>query len=74
MEHFVLIGNTYHDGPFAGKPIGYGYRIKWGDNSFAVQGQPSPEEAKAMCIEWATKHGWTPPKWWQFWRWGDTKP
>jgi len=58
----------------SGAPTGYGYHIKWGWSSFAVRGQPSYEEAKRKCIEWATKHGWTPPKWWQFWRWNDTRP
>jgi hypothetical protein len=53
--------------------ITYGFTIKWGHNSFGVSNQPTAEEAQRVCIEWATKHGWTPPKWWQWWRWGDTK-
>lgn len=31
------------------------------------------DEAQKKCIEWAKKSGWTPPKWWQWWRWKDTK-
>jgi len=48
------------------------FTIKWGHASFTVRNQ-SYAEAKRQCVEWAQKHGWTPPKWWQWWRWKDTR-
>ena len=50
----------------------FGYEIKWGGNSCSVSGCSSQEEAKEKCVKFAKDLGWTPPKWWQFWRWGDT--
>jgi hypothetical protein len=58
----------------AALPYGYGYKIQWGNQSFAVCGCATEAEAKQKCIEWATKDGWTPPRWWQLWRWNDTRP
>lgn len=54
--------------------VGFGYEIYWGDSRYRVRGHLTPEAAKAACIAWATKNGWTPPEWWQFWRWNDTRP
>jgi hypothetical protein len=33
----------------------------------------SPDEAKDAAIQFAATQGWTNPRWWQFWRWGDTQ-
>lgn len=56
----------------------YGQTIKWTQwdgtkHAFTVSECESWEEARAIVVEWATERGWTPPKWWQFWRWGDTR-
>ena len=53
--------------------ICYGQTIVWGNrNSISVNGCATPEEAKQKAIEIAKRLGWTNPKWWQFWRAGDT--
>ena len=52
----------------------FGYSIRWGRQTFTVNGEPTHDEAKRKCIEWASKNGWPRPKWWQFWRWDDTRP
>lgn len=31
------------------------------------------DHVRAEAIRAAKKMGWTPPKWWQFWRWSDTR-
>jgi hypothetical protein len=59
---------------FGSLPHGWGYTIRWGDQTFAIKGCESAEEAKAKCVKWVTDNGWTPPKWWQWWRWDDTRP
>lgn len=51
----------------------YGQTIKMGDSSWGVHNCDTPEKATNSCIRYATKDGWTNPKWWQFWRWGDTR-
>lgn len=30
-------------------------------------------EAWHQVIGWARQSGWTPPRWWQWWRWRDTR-
>ena len=32
------------------------------------------QEAINGALALAREHGWTPPRWWQFWRWGDSRP
>ena len=32
------------------------------------------EEARIEAIKMARRHGWTYPKWYEFWRWKDTRP
>jgi hypothetical protein len=59
--------------------IKYGQEITWtsitGDKArVSVDGGDLPEEAVAEAIKLAKRYGWTPPKWWQFWRWSDTRP
>jgi hypothetical protein len=31
------------------------------------------EEATKEALTFAKLLGWTPPRWWQWWRWGDTR-
>lgn len=31
------------------------------------------DEARTAAITEASKLGWTPPRWFEFWRWRDTK-
>lgn len=50
----------------------YGQTIVWGKASFSVNGCLTPEEARQKAIEMAKQAGWTNPRWWQFWRAGDT--
>jgi hypothetical protein len=40
----------------------------------STSGYKSPVEATEVAIIKAMRHGWTYPKWWQFWRINDTKP
>ncbi len=75
IENQRLSAWSLPDNPFG---VGYGWHIKWTklDGSierFSVEGAPSLEEAQRQVEEWATRNGWTPPKWWQWWRWRDTK-
>lgn len=56
----------------ASMPILYGQTIVWGKASVSVNGCLTPEEAKRKAHEMAKASGWTNPKWWQFWRAGDT--
>ena len=56
----------------------YGFRINWktfDGESCCVKssGHKSIDHAKAYCIASAEMAGWTPPKWWQWWRRGDTR-
>lgn len=55
--------------------VGHGYYIQWnnGRDSIMVSGCETPEEAYEKAIAFATQSGWTPPKWWQFWRWNDSR-
>ena len=57
--------------------MSYGFNITWrqknGETSVTVRGRDTLEEAKQDCIESAKHFGWTNPKWWQWWRWGDTR-
>ena len=58
----------------------YGQSIKWTnrkDGSITIvetSGHSTPEKAKAQAIDDAIFFGWPGnPKWWQYWRRGDTK-
>jgi hypothetical protein len=42
-----------------------------GFDSIGVSGCESTEEACLKAEEMAWRSGWTNPKWWQYWRWGD---
>lgn len=53
----------------------YGQEIIWnslvGVHSVKVEGCETPEEARSTALRMAKKGGWTPPRWWQWWRWAD---
>lgn len=58
--------------------VSYGQSIHWTDfdgtvREVAVDHHSSPNEARRAVIALAAKQGWTAPKWWQFWRWNDTR-
>jgi len=55
----------------------YGQKIIWHDfwrnwQVVHVSGT-NPEHVRKLAIDSAKEMGWTPPKWWQFWRWDDTR-
>lgn len=57
----------------------YGYTIEYTEpygatGSISVNICKTKEEAQSECIRSALKGGWTYPRWWQWWRWGDTRP
>jgi hypothetical protein len=57
----------------------YGQGLAWTDitgrhHEITVSGCDTWEEAAREVIRLAEKDGWTPPRWWQFWRWNDTRP
>jgi len=56
----------------------YGQEIKWtrfnGAKSFvSCFNCESIEIAQEQALKSAKQAGWTPPKWWQWWRWKDTR-
>jgi len=56
----------------------YGHTIVWrhwrGSTSVTVDGCATPEQARDEAIRFAIQSGWTRPRWWQWWRWGDRLP
>ena len=57
--------------------VTYGVTIRWtdrnGQQSCGVDGCETAEEAWEQAEGFARRCGWTPPKWWQWWRWHDTR-
>ena len=53
----------------------YGQMMQWHDGygrqRIEVSGCSSLEEARASALHMALASGWTPPRWWQWWRWQD---
>lgn len=54
----------------------YGQSIYWTDRDGTVtrtttKGHSTPEDALRDALKQARAFGWTPPKWWQYWRWND---
>lgn len=41
---------------------------------YSVTGRDSWENAQLAVFELARQDGWTYPRWWQYWRWFDTRP
>lgn len=56
---------------------GYGITITWttlgGQRKFKSLNFPDYEEAWRVALDLARADGWYPPKWWQIWRWRDTR-
>ena len=55
----------------------YGQDITYTDfggskTTYGVSGCTTMEEAREQAIDLARGDGWTPPRWWQWWRRGDT--
>lgn len=40
-------------------------------STVSVEWKDSMEEAFNATLEFARELGWTPPRWWQWWRWRD---
>lgn len=56
----------------------FGQSVKWTDFSgtvteTSIDGCATEVQAKKEALEQAKRFGWTPPIWWQWWRWNDTK-
>ena len=54
----------------------YGFCMMWqgrrGDlTDVSVTGCANFNEAYRECMASAVRWGWTRPRWWQWWRWGD---
>jgi hypothetical protein len=58
-------------------PMRYGKTIAWhtpfhmGCCTVSYMDCATREEAHRLAIEAAINEGWTPPRWWQWWRWGE---
>ena len=56
---------------------GYGITITWtkwdGKRKFTSLNFPDFNEAWRAALDLARADGWYPPKWWEIWRWRDTK-
>ena len=55
----------------------WGFEIKWTKRDGVIsiastKGHPNEESARLQALENAKNFGWTPPKWWEYWRWNDT--
>lgn len=58
--------------------ITYGQTIKWtqldgSTTTVTVDDCETAKRAQDEAIRFAIECGWTPPRWWQFWRWNDTR-
>lgn len=58
--------------------IRYGQSIRWTSldgsvTEIAVSDCDSAKEARQKAIEFAEASGWRPPRWYEFWRWRDTR-
>lgn len=54
--------------------VSYGRTIRWygldgSVSTFTVDKCETPQEALSEAITSAKAFGWTPPRWWQWWRW-----
>ena len=52
---------------------GYDFTITHGTGAHGIRNAATPEDAKYRCISFAVRSGWTRPRWWQFWRYGETQ-
>ena len=56
--------------------IKYGQSVVWttwrgGKREIWIEGCNSLEYARQIVFKQARDAGWTPPRWWQWWRWRD---
>jgi len=56
----------------------YSQSVRWttireGEQNISVGNYLTQEEAQESAFRWAIHLGWTPLKWWQFWRRDDTR-
>ena len=61
-------------------PQTWSVRIDWSGwkgekEAITLTGDPGEplESVRKKAVDHATELGWTPPRWWQFWRWADTQ-
>ena len=60
-----------------GRGVVFGQSVRWTtlDGSVAdvhTTGHTTMDAAQETGFRMATRMGWTPIRWWKFWRWGDT--
>lgn len=56
--------------------MSYSQLISWTSRdgtrtTVTVTGHSTHREALYIALRDAVAFGWTPPRWWQWWRWGD---
>lgn len=51
----------------------YGYTIRWSGGAVTANGHARFENAVFVAVDIALASGWTPPRWWEFWRWSETQ-
>jgi len=56
--------------------VTFGQQISWtgrdrSKSAVTVKDYPTHQEALDAALKSAMAFGWTPPRWWQWWRWGD---
>lgn len=54
----------------------HGWKIEWHDRdrslyAVTIEGCSTSLEAWQEAMAYALQAGWTRPRWWQWWRWGD---
>jgi hypothetical protein len=64
--------------PFERPSLTFGQTIRWTEfggieHALTVNGFMTPGAATRAAIDAAKELGWTPRRWWQFWRYSDTK-
>lgn len=48
-------------------------RTPFSKYDYIMESAPEQEEAVRLCKESASKQGWQPPVWWQWWRRKDSR-
>ena len=52
----------------------YGYDFSWGNTRVRGEGFRSLDESRARLWAALDAFGYVEPKWYEFWRWGETRP
>ena len=52
----------------------YGYRFTWRQYGASAYGFKSKRDSHENLAKALVDWGWTPTKWWEFWRWGEQMP